>query len=326
MNQQQQQKLIMDYLVAMNGAGAGQVDVSLSHQQQAQPQDLQDLLATHSQQLIEGLMAGGNGADLFAHLMNPAMVAPQFSSYMPPGMNSTFHKEFLKQIANVQKEQGNGAIAVPAKRPVGRPPINGGGLASSRTPQPKPREIAGGSPRFACDYCHKTFASRYYLATHIQVHLSQLSPEERKEQMRVIRSPEQLRLLERAEERQRFLQGIKPEPTGLIKQELEVTSYKCVKCLASFGGEEELRQHMLVHTEDRPFYCQKCHKTYKYEGSFESHRCQGKIGEFCNCLIDQLIDFHVGGSSIVNVCFLFTMNGAKLFSWRCPMVMNTKLS
>lgn len=290
MNQQQQQKLIMDYLVAMNGGGAGaghSVDVSLSHQ--PQPQDLQDLLATNSQQLIEGLMAGGNGSDLFANLMNPAMVAPQFSNFMPPGMNSTFHKEFLKQIANVQKEQGNGAIAVPAKRPVGRPPINGSGLVS-RTPQPKPRETAGGSPRFACDYCHKTFASRYYLATHIQVHLSQLSPEERKEQMRVIRSPEQLRLLERAEERQRFLQGMKPEAAvAVIKQELEVTSYKCVKCVASFSDEEELRQHMLVHSEDRPFYCQNCHKSYKYEGSFESHRCQGKIGEFCNCLIDQLI-------------------------------------
>lgn len=273
MNLQQQQKLIMDYLAAMNAGGSGgSVETTTG-------QDFQEMMAANSQ-LMEGLMSG----DMFANLLNSSALAapqPQYSNYMPM-MNSTFHKEFLKQIANVQKEQGVGAIAAPIKRPVGRPPGNGNGLASTRTPQ-KPRDsTSGGSPRFACDYCHKTFASRYYLATHIQVHLSQLSPEERKEQMRVIRSPEQLRLLERAEERQRFLAGHKPQQGNgmvVVKQE-PVAKYNCGKCVASFMDEEEFKQHFAVHTADRPvFNCQKCHKSYKYEGAFESHRCQGK-GEF----------------------------------------------
>lgn len=292
MNQSQQQQLIMDYLAAaMNGGG---------HAAEAQPQDLQELLAANSQ-IMESILGGaGNGAanaDLFAQLMNPAMMDPQFPNYMSPAMNSTFHKEFLKQIANVQKEQGNVAIAVPAKRPVGRPPMNGGGSGVSHSPKQQKSRDSTGSTRFACDYCHKTFASRYYLATHIQVHLSQLSPEERKEQMRVIRSPEQLRLLERAEERQRFLEMSKPggaPSVAGVKPE-----FKCVKCVAIFADESDFKQHMLEHSVDRPFYCQKCHKTYKYEGSFESHRCQGKNGEFCG------LHLYLSRERIGNFCHLF---------------------
>lgn len=299
MNQQQQQKLIMDYLAAMNGAGGALTgNPEPTGQQQ---QELQDLMSANSQ-LMESMMAGNGlmpgGSDLFANmasLMNAGggLVPPQYPNYMPV-MNSTFHKEFLKQIANVQKEQGNGALALSSKRPVGRPPSNGGGLAGSRASlgsggvggasTTKSRD-SGGSTRFACDYCHKTFASRYYLATHIQVHLSQLSPEERKQQMRVIRSPEQLRLLERAEERQRFLQGHKPQSQQqqpmMMNGSASVHKYNCIKCVSSFDDEEEYKQHLGVHAAERPmFHCKNCNKTYRYEGAFESHRCGGKIGKW----------------------------------------------
>lgn len=240
LSQQQQQKLIMDYLTTMNGSGSGPMDNS---------QQFQDMLSANSSAMESmGLSSDGNGeafANMATNLMNPVALLSQYPSYNMPVMNSAFHKEFFKQIANVQKEQSNGAMATtPMKRPVGRPPSNG----ISRTittggGTPKMRE-GGGSPRFACDYCHKTFASRYYLATHIQVHLAQLSPAERKEQLRVISSPEQLRLLERVQQKQQFLQG---QRSGEV---------------------------------DRPTYnCQKCNKVYRYEGAFESHRCSGKIGE-----------------------------------------------
>lgn len=303
----QQQQLMMNYLAAMNSAGGGASDAPTGQQQQ----ELLDLFTANSQ-LMESMMGGtglGMGSsDLFAQMTNSLMNAsaggaanllpPQYPNYMPM-MNSTFHKEFLKQIANVQKEQGSGGglggVPVPGRRSVGRPPAsNGGGgeeMPSGRSSlghvsaASKSRDL-GGSQRFACDYCHKTFASRYYLATHIQVHLSQLSPEERKQQMRVIRSPEQLRLLERAEERQRFLQGHKPQQgspqlngsgsAGAVKQE-----FKCVKCVAMFSDEDEYKQHLAVHAGERPlFHCQNCNKTYRYEGAFESHRCGGKIGEY----------------------------------------------
>lgn len=316
----QQQKMVMDYLAAVNNS---QSEVSiqptavnpLNHQQN---QDLQDLLAANGQQLMENMFsAGGLGGavgsannnnnnnnsfgDLFTNmantLMNPSGLLSPSSSAAGVAMNSTFHKEFLKQIANVQKEQGiptpAGVQTPPVKRrlgrPPGRPPSDRGPSANGASPMANV-SIGGASPRFACDYCHKTFASRYYLATHIQVHLSQLSPDERKEQMQLISSPEQLRLIERAEERQRFLQhGQKSSPVmgggvgGAVDDSQRPANYprfKCVKCVACFNDEEEFKQHLAAHVGDRPvFHCQKCNKTYKYEGAFESHRCIGKIGE-----------------------------------------------
>lgn len=239
LTQQQQQKLIMDYLMAMNGSGSGPMDNS---------QQFQDMLSANSSLMESMAMSTDANGEAFANmatnLMNPTALLSQYPGYNMPVMNSAFHKEFLKQIANVQKEQSNGAIAAtPMKRPVGRPPSNGISRTTTGVSTPKMRE-GGGSPRFACDYCHKTFASRYYLATHIQVHLAQLSPTERKEQLRIISSPEQLRLLERVQQKQQFLQGQR------------------------------------IGEGDRPTYnCQKCNKVYRYEGAFESHRCAGKIGE-----------------------------------------------
>lgn len=278
MSQQQQHKMLMDYLGVMNG-GPGTQGVPGQHQQQQQQAgQIQDFLAANNQ-LMESMLAGGssaNGGDAFntatasaSGLMNAsAMLASPGGSVggafpggpggFMPMMNSAFHKEFMKQIANVQKEQGSGpSMPVQAKRPVGRPPGRppGSGMANREVIM-APRVREGGSTRFACDYCHKTFASRYYLATHIQVHLAQLSPAERKEQLRVISSPEQLRLLERAEEKLKYTQQ-GPKING-----------------GAVGGLVESA------VSDRPtFHCQKCNKTYRYEGAFESHRCLGKIGE-----------------------------------------------
>lgn len=243
-SQMNQQQLLMDYLAAMNGGGGVQPV--------ADNQMMQDSLLEGIMQNSNGNSSGGDGFPGGA--LNPAVLMQNFNpNFNMPVMNSAFHKEFFKQIANVQKEQSNGTLGMPMKRPVGRPPSNGvsrsGVNGTPGTTPNKPTRESGGSPRFPCDYCHKTFASRYYLATHIQVHLAQLSPEERKEQLRIISSPEQLRLLERVQQKQQMLQGGKPSGNNVVEGE-------------------------------RPtFHCQKCNKVYRYEGAFESHRCAGRNGE-----------------------------------------------
>lgn len=59
--------------------------------------------------------------------------------------------------------------------------------------------------------------------------------------------------------------------------------FKCTDCGKAFKFKHHLKEHIRIHTGDKPFECGFCHKRFSHSGSYSSHmtskKCQGaKLG------------------------------------------------
>ena len=56
-----------------------------------------------------------------------------------------------------------------------------------------------------------------------------------------------------------------------IHDENRERSFSCDECGMSFHRERGLKNHMMSHSEDKPYACDVCHKQFKYKNSLVTH-------------------------------------------------------
>lgn len=267
-----QQKMLMDYLSAMqpssNGGGGGGGGMQGNNGgMPGNNASIQDMMM--AKQYLEQMSnmgmgsgmpdfsnagAGGSGPGGFGGNMGMNPAAWGMNQYPPylQFLNSHFHKEFMKQMNNVHKSQME---AVKKETVVTRPSTSGSSNSEAK--------------RYECEYCHKTFASRYYMSTHVATHCP-AAPASVTEPLKRITSPEQLRLLEKCQQQQKD-QGM-PDNGHMGK-------FTCMKCGRWFFQEQDYKQHMMSHAGERPYHCNRCGKRYRYVGNLESHKCLARINQ-----------------------------------------------
>lgn len=51
----------------------------------------------------------------------------------------------------------------------------------------------------------------------------------------------------------------------------KLRKYKCETCQKRFLGNNDLRKHQRIHTNERPYICQQCNKCFRQAGSLKNH-------------------------------------------------------
>ncbi|XP_056337339.1 zinc finger protein 728 [Danio aesculapii] len=60
---------------------------------------------------------------------------------------------------------------------------------------------------------------------------------------------------------------------------------RCPLCLKCFQSPSKLKRHIMIHTEQKPFKCYLCSKTFHLRSHLKIHKCRGKIRPECNTFL-----------------------------------------
>lgn len=60
---------------------------------------------------------------------------------------------------------------------------------------------------------------------------------------------------------------------------------RCPLCLKCFQSPSKLKRHIMIHTEQKPFKCYVCSKTFHLRSHLKIHKCKGKIRPECNTFL-----------------------------------------
>ena len=55
-------------------------------------------------------------------------------------------------------------------------------------------------------------------------------------------------------------------------QHIHNETHKCDECGSCFRNTKELKRHMWIHKEERPFKCETCLKTFRSKSSLKNHQ------------------------------------------------------
>ncbi|KAK3595913.1 hypothetical protein CHS0354_014756 [Potamilus streckersoni] len=150
-----------------------------------------------------------------------------------------------------------------------------------------------GKCRFECSYCGKVFLSRRWddYQTHLnhhnqeRIHKCELCPKSY-----ISKRSLKEHLLEHVGEKnyvcdlcgQRFLSAGRLWMHSKRWHPDENTSFACEICGKSFKMSASLRDHMVVHTEERPYECEICLKKFKRRSEIRAHSRLHKPDYKCN--------------------------------------------
>lgn len=109
---------------------------------------------------------------------------------------------------------------------------------------------SNGVPRFVCKICQKDYASKNYLAIHMQCHADT--------------KPYPCKFCERAFWRSSHLKMHERHHTG-------ERPFSCTTCGKSFTYAAVLNTHMRLHTGEKPFRCEFCGSSYTQQAHLKAH-------------------------------------------------------
>ncbi|KAH8346429.1 hypothetical protein KR084_000224 [Drosophila pseudotakahashii] len=112
-------------------------------------------------------------------------------------------------------------------------------------PTAKPREDV----RYQCKLCHKHYASKYALSWHVKAHT------------------------EANTFKCQQCSKCYSDPNGLKRHVMthEKRPLQCDVCLKGFYQRTRLREHELIHTGERPYWCEVCNVHFRYKYNMKTH-------------------------------------------------------
>lgn len=60
-------------------------------------------------------------------------------------------------------------------------------------------------------------------------------------------------------------------PKMTYAKEQKIRKHECTVCQKRFLNSNDLRKHIRVHTNERPFMCNRCNQSFRQAGSLKSH-------------------------------------------------------
>ncbi|XP_041658725.1 zinc finger and BTB domain-containing protein 41 [Cheilinus undulatus] len=134
-----------------------------------------------------------------------------------------------------------------------------------------------GEKPFQCDLCFQRYSTKSNLTVHKKKHTSD-TPLQRKEH----KCPFCSKLHATKKTLTRHVRRFHPDNIQefLTKRKRKSEGWKCAICLKTFSRRPHLQEHMILHTQDRPFKCSFCDEYFKSRFARLKHQEKYHLGPF----------------------------------------------
>nr|XP_046264022.1 zinc finger and BTB domain-containing protein 41 [Scatophagus argus] len=134
-----------------------------------------------------------------------------------------------------------------------------------------------GEKPFQCDICHQRYSTKSNLTVHKKKHTSD-APFHKKEH----KCPFCSKLHASKKTLAKHVRRFHPDHIQefLTKRKRKSEGWKCAICLKTFTRRPHLQEHMILHTQDRPFKCSFCDEYFKSRFARLKHQEKYHLGPF----------------------------------------------
>ncbi|XP_028263005.1 zinc finger E-box-binding homeobox 1 isoform X2 [Parambassis ranga] len=187
------------------------------------------------------------------------------------GLEDLAHFEFLAQLRKASasaslldhlNHNGTAAAYLPSSRHDELPPA----IWSPGAQHVSPDGADAGRTQQACPFCHRVYQRGSSLRDHVKY------CQEREGAHMVCPLCGYTATL-RSQMEQHLALHNQVQEKGVISldQGLETRKFKCLQCGKAFKYKHHLKEHLRIHSGEKPYECSNCKKRFSHSGSYSSH-------------------------------------------------------